>query len=1507
MLSYRWADYLQVMNDSQVRTSIEHFNVWLRQQVEKLSRVASSTSSVQASTSSQQQSKGNSRNSKRSANDGFHGVHQAEENNSSKHCKYCDDNGHVASECVKFKDLSVSKRWDMARRKFMCVCCLGKHILRNCGVVKNCGVNGCTQPHHKLLHSEKGEQLNEVNNENAQQSTAKTVQHHQEAAVLPDVNNESPPEAEKTESVLVHSRKSSKFQIVPVYLSNGNDKRIKTYAFLDSGSEITIVEDKLIRKLGISGPVEKLKLKWSNQLCHEEPKSQRVQIYVSGLDKGELFLIKNARTVQTLRLPLQSVTAENVNQFKHLKGIPFDEYTDASPEILIGLDNHFLMTPVQIVEGELNEPVGIKTRLGWTVFGNSDVQSSNEHSVNLHSLETDKLHDLVESYFSMESIGIKRPSKVVESNENARARKIMKATISQGIDGRYEVGLLWKTNDVSLPNSLPMATRRLRSFENRLRKNPQLHAEVNKILREYHDVGYLEQIDEEQLKKVTNRTWYLPIFVVSNPNKPGKERIVWDAAATVSGISLNSNLLTGPDLTASLVSTLFKFREKRYAIGGDIQQMFHQIRIRNEDQNSQRCLWREDETKPIRVSKMTVATFGAACSPSIAQFVKNFHASKYSTKYPRAVEAIIERHYVDDYVDSFDSWRRGKQVAEQVAQIHLEGGFFIRRFVSNEPKMIQELPHEEANQTKQIEHHDQNTKVLGMWWETERDVLRFKVNKERISEEILNGTETPTKRKVLSIVMMTFDPLGLLGFFTLKGKLVVKAVWKTQVDWDELIHDEQMRLWLDWIEDLKSIANYEVRRRYFTEPGAENLELHIFVDAGENAAAAVAYVTGSNNGSRESMIVSSKTKVSPNRCISIPRMELQAAVIGTRLAEHIKETHSIRFHRCVFWSDSRNVLCWIRSPKQFKVFVAHRISEIRETTSPQDWRYVPSKLNPADHATKWKDCLDQTPCNWFTGPDFIREVDTEWPEEPDNLPPINEEILEIRCNVIAHDNSSSACPDITRFSSLNRLVRTQAWVLRIIYRDQAVMVLNQEEIGRAKTHIIRDVQMEEFKQDYQQLRNNQRVTRESRLRQYSPFLDPDEGVIRMKSRLQEADYLQYNQRNPIILPGKHPLTRLIVNDMHVKYWHANYNTVLNELRQIYVIPNLRTLLKSVRAACQMCKIRSARVDIPEMSALPRSRLAARMRPFTYVGVDCFGPMLVKVHRRSEKRWGTIFTCLTTRAIHVELISSLSTDAFILVLRCFIGRRGHPIEVYCDNGTNFKGADNELRRVTIDNLEKAVSEHFAEIKFKFNPPSAPHMGGAWERLIRSIKSGLRHLLNGNVTSEELLRASLIDVEMLVNSRPLTYVSTDEGSHEALTPNHFLLGQSGLVKPFGNFCDDPEVLKKEWKRQQVITQVFWQRWTNEYLPEISKRTKWYDSVEPLRVGDVVAVVNSSIPNSWQLGRIVDVVKSKDGSVRQAEVKTNSGILRRPSSKLAVLVREELRDSISSAVGSVMDRDK
>lgn len=592
-------------------------------------------------------------------------------------------------------------------------------------------------------------------------------------------------------------------------------------------------------------------------------------------------------------------------------------------------------------------------------------------------------------------------------------------------------------------------------------------------------------------------------------------------------------------------------------------------------------------------------------------------------------------------------------------------------------------------------------------------------------------------------------------------------------------------------------------------------------------------------------------------------------------------------------------MCWLRSPRRFKVFVAHRVSEILDTTGSNNWRWVPSDMNIADVATKWKRNVTQThPDRWYMGPQFLSRQPEHWPTEKASDDVVDSDDLEYRCNLVKVVTHDELRPDMERFSNFNRLVRSQAYVLRYFYHKGERGPLSAEEIERAENYLVVSVQQECFTEDYRALERHKPLNTNSRLKSYSPILY--DRVLRMKGRLDNAEYLTFEQRCPVILPRNHRFTWLYIKLVHEKMLHHNHQTALNEIKQRFMIPGLRAQLKSVRAKCQRCKIDRARPNVPEMAALPRSRLAARIKPFSYVGVDYFGPLSVKIGRRLEKRWGAIFTCLTTRAIHLELAIALSTDAFFLIFRCFVSRRGQPRVLYSDNGTNFRGAAAELQAILADHIQRLVQEKYTAITWQFNPPSAPHMGGAWERLVRSVKNGLKKALPERVPTEACLYSVLCEVEAIVNSRPLTYVDNEATAIEALTPNHFLLGTSSGIKPLGNFTDDPQALRLEYKRQQNITAAFWQRWTNEYLPNISKRSKWYDTVDPIGVGDVVAIVLSELPYSWQIGRIVEIVQSKDGGVRQAVIKTANGTLRRPASKLAILEKELRPASISSSVG-------
>ena len=308
-----------------------------------------------------------------------------------------------------------------------------------------------------------------------------------------------------------------------------------------------------------------------------------------------------------------------------------------------------------------------------------------------------------------------------------------------------------------------------------------------------------------------------------------------------------------------------------------------------------------------------------------------------------------------------------------------------------------------------------------------------------------------------------------------------------------------------------------------------------------------------------------------------------------------------------------------------------------------------------------------------------------------------------------------------------------------------------------------------------------------------------------------------------------------------------------------------------------------------MSDLPEERVTPSTRPFVHVGVDCFGPFFVKRGRGREKRYGCIFTCLTMRAVHIEKLASLDTDSFMNAFMRFRSRRGDVEHIRSDNGTNFTAGEKELREAIEQwNSSAKLREYFLlkEIKWDFNPPSASHMGDIWERQIRTVRKTLDALMKDQILDDEQLDTLFCEVESIVNSRPMTPVSTDPQDSEPLTPNHLLLLHSGPSTPPGSF-NKHDLYAKRWRHVQFLADLFWRRWTKEYLPLLQLRQKWLTPKPNISVGDVVLVVDEQAPRkTWPLAKVVNTFPGRDGLTRSAEVQTRWTVLKRPIHKLCVL---------------------
>ncbi|XP_055622773.1 uncharacterized protein LOC129766279 [Toxorhynchites rutilus septentrionalis] len=953
-------------------------------------------------------------------------VKSSSSNPRSQTCLVCKCCCPSVDKCARFAELSYNSRWATVKELGLCRKCLKKHKA-SCKSHQVCGKNGCQFKHHQLLHNNHRDNSTNANASRQEPSPIATVQST----------------ADRECNTHLKSTNKTLFRVVPVFLY-GPERTVKTYAFLDDGSSLTLMDSDLATELRLSGKAVPLCLRWTSNKSRFENDSLQLDIEISGIEKNH----KKYRSVNVNELAYQ---------YPYLRGIPVESYHDVQLRILIGIDNANLTLPLKGREGKLCQPIATKTRLGWIIHGGTE---SSEELVGYLSakvfLRWDERCDTPECV----------------STEDQRAENILK-TITQDESGHYVTRLLWKYDDFRLPNSKPMALQRLRCLESRLKKDPEVAVVVRKQIGEYLEKGYIRKLSKKELSEKKKRVWYLPIFPVLNPNKPGKVRIVWDAAAKTNGVSLNSMLLIGPDQMTSLVSVLIQFRENKVAICGDLREMFHQVRISMDDQDCQRFLWRYNSTDlEPSTYVMQVMTFGACCSPSCAQYIKNMNAEKHAGQYPAAAKAIIKNHYVDDMLASTETEDEAIQLARDVRHVHAQAGFEMRNWISNSPAVLTAL-HNESIDDKSLNLGSElaTEKILGMWWCTAMDILTFKLSPKH-DNVLLSGKRRPTKREVLRTLMAIFDPLGFLSHLLIFLKVLLQEIWRSGISWDQEIPENINEKWERWLKVLPSVRDVRIPRCYrlLTSIGLKtDVQIHTFVDASEDGYAAVVYLRFQRGSVVECAIVVAKSRVAPLKFVSIPRLELQAAVVGARLANTVTSSLSFKVNKKFFWTDSRDVLCWIRSDhRRYSQFVAFRVSDILETSEIPDWKWVGTKDNVADEATKWQRLPDlRSESRWFKGPEFLWQKDDNWPVEPFTTGSTKQEI---RAHLLHHDTVVESLINVEHFSNWKRLVRTIAFVFRFLRNSRSKRSMIQRECGslsstelqQASNFLFKDAQKNHF-------------------------------------------------------------------------------------------------------------------------------------------------------------------------------------------------------------------------------------------------------------------------------------------------------------------------------------------------------------------------------------------------------------------------------------------------------------
>ena len=693
-----------------------------------------------------------------------------------------------------------------------------------------------------------------------------------------------------------------------------------------------------------------------------------------------------------------------------------------------------------------------------------------------------------------------------------------------------------------------------------------------------------------------------------------------------------------------------------------------------------------------------------------------------------------------------------------------KAGLKLHKFSSNKKEVIQAVAPEDR--AKGLQDLDLTRdplpieRTLGIMWCAETDSFQFRIV---IQDRPL------TRRGILSTVCSVYDPLGLVAPLILVGKQILQDLCRNDADWDEPLCDELRPRWELWRSELRTLESLRIPRCFKPEGFGQikTVELHHFSDASLSGYGQCSYLRLiSESDQTHCSLVMRKARVTPLKPVTIPRLELTAAVVSVKLSQWLGEELDYQDVSEFFWTDSKVVIGYIsNTTSRFHVFVANRLQQIHDHTKPQQWQYISSQSNPADAASRGLRAqqLVDDDSRWLRGPDFLwrpfpyqEQIDLK----PQPLDPDDPEVKKVT-SLMTHTSKGYPnhfeTPRLDRFASWFRAKRAVAVCLRLKrclkkgkkserVRPACYQPVNVEEMGRAKKEIIRCLQYEHFKDEILALsslqtgvefhdrkkakQRNLDLKKCSSLYRLDPYLDT-EGLLRIGGRLRNAS-ISEGAKHPVILPRRSRVTQLILQYCHEAVKHQGSGMTHNEVRQRgYWIIGGTSAVSYLVSRCVICRKLRSFPQQQKLADLPQDRVEPAA-PFTYSAVDYFGPFFVKEGRKEVKRYGVIFTCMASWAIHIETANSLETDAFINALRRFQAERGPVRQLRSDCGTNFIGAHRELKEGLEEMNENKIRARLLEdncewISFKFNPPSASHMGGSWERLIRTVRNILASML------------------------------------------------------------------------------------------------------------------------------------------------------------------------------------
>lgn len=1391
-------------------------------------------------------------------------------------CYHC-SGPHQLFGCESFGRMTIELREERLRSLGVCTKCLRRGHTKDSCSITNCR---CGEPHNRLLCP--------------QQSKTASVMTMVDSATVTDIDG-------------------SLIATLSVIASDANGNSVKVRAMSDGGSHMCMVSSRLVQQLKL--PQNKLSIPMSgpgkSSLSSKAIVDLKIAPSLNGWNEGEWI---RAGVLSSVSHPLP-VSEFDISTWNHIQGLPLaDSKFNIPNDIDILLSVEFMARIQQ--EGlrknrsDPKLPIAGKTTFGWVIYG-ALPETQRFGSISHLSLEESNI--LAHNLEMLWQVDVVKERSLLTPEEQL-CKKIFDESIKKGEDGHYVVAMPLVPNHPKLGNSLRAAIARQLQNEKRFRKDPALKAKYVNDLRQFIDLDHMELVPPQEIDKSSSEIYYIPHHAA----RSNKFRVVFDGSVkTSSGVSLNDILLNGPRVQEDLTTIVMKFRTYRIALTTDITKMYRQVRVPKEQRDLLRIVWRENENEPLKHYRLKTQTYGLKSSSFCCIEALRHCAREYASEFPVASKAVLQSFYADDGTLGADSELEAEELYHQLNVMLERGGFPLAKWATNNEYMQSVIG--ATAKSVDLELFNENS-VLGIKWSVQEDYFRYQLT-ENIEDR------APTKRYIVSSVAKLYDPNGWISPVVVLGKMLIQEIWESGCDWDTIVSGDLQSKWHEYRRTLSELSRITIPRWLGISRGI-GVQLHGFSDASKLAYGVAFYIRVIGEDGIRCELVASKSRVRPLKGMTIPRMELSGALLMAKMIKEVCMAHDVQVERVTLWCDSSIVLHWLsKCPAGMNTFVGNRIAEIQELTKGIQWNHVRTNENPADLTSRGKIASELVDNSfWFNGPSWLSKDESEWPasafvvdrevEEATSIETVRLQTMTIskidivpRIEVKMKDQPFELLLD--RCGSMKKLVHVTARVLRFIdmarekkrYRS---ICISQDEYLNAQSIWIKYHQRKFFSKEIESCkkpkevsgsedkkkkkRKDLNVSHDSPIAKLTPFVDGD-GIMRVGGRIKRS-MMPFDTVHPIILHHTCRFTHLVALEAHKTTLHGGNQLCMQYVRQRFWIVNVRKAIKRVTLKCVPCFRQRKETATQLMGSLPAARVTSGYA-FESIGVDYCGPVTVKEKlgrgKKTYKSYIAVFVCMKTKAVHLDLVTDLTTDAFMACLTRLVSLRGSVREIFSDNATTFHGASNELKMIYEHWTNIAASECFQlkQVKWNFIAPLSPNQGGLWERAVRSAKNHLRRVVGTQVLTYEEFGTVLASVSACMNSRPLIALDDDPTACEALTPAHLVVGRRLIGPTQFDYTSIPDNRLARWRLIQKIAQEFWNSWRTEYVSQQIETSKWRKRNENIKVGAIVLVKHDSLPPThWPLARVIATFNGDDGLVRNVEVKLGSSSFKRGINKIACL---------------------